>query len=70
MIKPYITDTFMKKDMGNNIYFTKKMLDKQNIVYGIKTAKKKQSFKSEIFRFTELIDADLIVMMAKQYSTN
>ncbi len=67
IIKPFITDDFMKKDMANNIYFTKKMLDKQNIIYGIKTAKKKQSFKSEIFRFTELIDADLIVMMAKQY---
>lgn len=67
IIKPYITDDFMKKDMANNIYFTKKMLDKQNIVYGIKTAKKKKPFKSEIFRFTELIDADIIVMMAKQY---
>jgi nucleotide-binding universal stress UspA family protein len=67
IIKPFITDDFMKKDMANNIYFTKKMLDKQNIIYGIKTAKKKQSFKSEIFRFSELIDADIIVMMAKQY---
>ena len=67
IIKPFITDEFMKKDMANNIYFTKKMLDKQNIIYGIKTAKKKQPFKTEIFRFTELIDADIIVMMAKQY---
>ena len=68
IIKSYITDDFMKKDMANNIYFTRKMLDKQNIVYGIKTAKKKKTFKSEIFRFTELIDADIIVMMAKQYN--
>lgn len=68
MIKPFITDTFMKKDMANNIYFTKKMLDKHNVIYGIKTAKKKQPFKSEIFRFTELIDADIVVMMSKQYN--
>ncbi|HPW67643.1 MAG TPA: universal stress protein [Salinivirgaceae bacterium] len=68
MIKPFITDSFMKKDMANNIYFTKKMLDKHGIIYGIKTAKKKQPFKTETFRFTELIDADIIVMMLKQYN--
>lgn len=68
MIKPFITDPFMKKDMANNIYFTKKMLDKHNIIYGIKTAKRKQPFKAETFKFTELIDADIIVMMLKQYN--
>lgn len=68
MIKPFITDPFMKKDMANNIYFTKKLLDKHGVVYGIKTAKRKQPFKAETFRFTELIDADIIVMMLKQYN--
>lgn len=67
ILKPYIKDEFMKKDMNNNVFFSKKILDKQNIVYGIKTAKKSQPFKDEIFRFAELIDADIIVMMAKQY---
>lgn len=67
IIKPYITDEFQKKDMANNIYFTKKMLDKANIVYGIKTAKKSQPYKDEIFHFAEVIDADIVVMMAKQY---
>lgn len=44
------------------------MLDKHGVVYGIKTAKRKQPFKAETFRFTELIDADIIVMMLKQYN--
>ncbi|HON19376.1 MAG TPA: universal stress protein [Salinivirgaceae bacterium] len=69
ILKPFINESFAKKDMANNIYFTKKMLDKQNIIYGIKTAKKNHSFKEEIFRFAEMIDADLVVMMAKRYKS-
>jgi hypothetical protein len=57
----------MKKDMANNIYFTKKTLDKKNIIYGIKTAKKKKDFQDEVLRFAEMIDSDLIVMMVKKY---
>ena len=67
ILKPFIKDDFMRKDMNNNVFFSKKILDKQNIVYGIKTAKKTQPFKSEIFRFVDLIDANMIVMMAKQF---
>lgn len=67
LFKPFINESFAKKDMANNIYFTKKMLDKQGIVYGIKTAKKGQPFKKEVFRFAELIDADIVVMMAKRF---
>lgn len=68
ILRPYIGNEFMKKDMNNNVFFTKKILDKQNIIYGIKTAKKTQPFYEEIFKFTKLIDADMIVMMAKQYN--
>jgi nucleotide-binding universal stress UspA family protein len=68
IIKPYIEDEFRKKDMANNIYFTKKMLDKKNIIYGIKTAKKKRKFEDEVIRFAENIDSDLIVMMVKKYA--
>jgi hypothetical protein len=67
IIKPYIDDEFMKKDMTNNIYFTKKMLDKKNIIYGIKTAKKNKKFDDEVLRFAENIDADLIVIMVRKY---
>lgn len=67
IIKPYIEEEFMKKDMANNIYFTKKMLDKKNIIYGIKTAKKNKKFQDEVLRFAENIDSDLIVMMVRKY---
>jgi hypothetical protein len=67
IIKPYIEDEFMKKDMTNNIYFTKKMLDKKNIIYGIKTAKKNKKFDDEVLRFAENIDADLIVIMVRKF---
>ncbi len=67
IIKPYIEDEFMKKDMSNNIYFTKKMLDKKNIIYGIKTAKKNKNFDDEVVRFAENIDADLIVIMIQKF---
>ncbi len=67
IIKPYLNDESQKKDMSNNIYFTKKMLDKKNIIYGIKTAKKGKQFEEEVLRFAENIDADLIVMMIRKY---
>jgi len=68
IIKPYIKDDFDKKEMANNIYFTKKMLDKKSIIYGIKTAKKNRDFQDEVLRFSEMIDSDLIVMMVKKYN--
>jgi len=67
LIKPYLTDEGKKKNMANNIFFTKKMLDANNIVYGIKTAKKKNSFNDEIFKFANDIEADLILIMADKY---
>ena len=66
-IKPFVKDKYQKEDMRKNIYFTKKMLDKYNIVYGIKTAKKDQDYRNEIFKFAAKIDADLIVAMTKKY---
>lgn len=67
-IKPYVRDKFQKEDMRKNIYFTKKMLDKYDIVYGIKTAKKDLDYRDEIFKFATKIDADLIVAMTKKYN--
>ncbi|MBE9467937.1 MAG: universal stress protein [Bacteroidetes bacterium] len=68
IIKPFIHDQFKKQDMVNNIYFTKKILDKKNIIYGIKTAKRNKPFKEEIFKFASDIDADLVVMMSKKFN--
>lgn len=69
LIKPYISDEGKKKNMASNIYFTKKMLDGNKIVYGIKTAKRQNTFRDEIFKFANNIDADLIVIMADKYKS-
>jgi len=66
-IKPFYSDPEKKKLMANNMYFTKKMLDNNNIVYGIKTAKKQKTYSEEIFKFARDIDADLIVIMGDKY---
>ncbi|HNY08426.1 MAG TPA: universal stress protein [Tenuifilaceae bacterium] len=68
LIKPFLTDDGQKKQLANNIYFTKKMLDGVGIIYGIKTAKKKSFFKDEVFRFANTIEADLILVMADKYN--
>lgn len=67
LIKPFLTDDGKKKQLANNIYFTKKMLDGVNIVYGIKTAKKKGTFEDEVFRFGKTIEADLVLIMSDKY---
>lgn len=67
IIKPFLTDDGQKKQMANNIYFTKKMLDGVGIVYGIKTAKKKGSFEDEVFKFGQIIESDLILIMTDKY---
>lgn len=69
LIKPYISDQGRKKEMANNIYFTKKMLDGNKIVYGIKTAKRQNLFRDEIFKFANSIEADLILIMADKYNS-
>ena len=67
IIKPYIENEYMKKDMENNIYFTKTLLDKKNIIYGIKTAKKGKVFEDEILKFSVNIDSDLVVLIINKY---
>ncbi len=67
LIKPFLIDDGKKKQLANNIYFTKKMLDGVNIVYGIKTAKKKGTFEDEVFRFGKTIEADLVLIMSDKY---
>ncbi|MCT4640507.1 MAG: universal stress protein [Bacteroidales bacterium] len=73
LIKPFYTDQGKKKQMANNIFFTKKVFDSNDIVYGIKTAKKKNPFVQEVYDFTQKIDADLIMIVAdktENYTSN
>ncbi len=67
LIKPFINDESKKKDMASNIYFTKKMLDGNKIIYGIKTAKRTSSFRDEVIKFANNIEADLILIIADKY---
>jgi len=67
LIKPYLTDETKKRSMSSNIFFTKKMLDGNKIIYGIKTAKKNKSYTGEIYSFANNIDADLILIMSDKY---
>jgi nucleotide-binding universal stress UspA family protein len=69
IIKSHSSDDLLKKQMSNNVFFTKKMLDNKKIVYGIKTAKKGQSYSDEILRFAHDIEADLIVVMTPEYTS-
>lgn len=66
-LKPFYSDPEKKKLMANNLYFTKKMLDSNNIIYGIKTARRSKKYRDEVFRFANDIDADLIVIMSDKY---
>jgi len=69
IIKAHSSDELLKKQMSNNVFFTKKMLDTKKIVYGIKTAKKEEAFSDEILRFAQDIEADLIVVMTPEYNS-
>jgi len=69
LIKPFYSDQGKKKMMANNIFFSKKMFDNNNIIYGIKTAKKKRPFVQEVYNFSDAIDADLIMIIADKYNT-
>ena len=54
----------MKQGITSNTYFTKKVLDASNVVYGIKNADRNSEFLSEIEKFVKEIDADMVLVMA------
>lgn len=64
LIKPPLKDESKRRGMANNLYFTKKILDSKNVVYGIKTANKRAEFNQEVFSFVSAIEADLLILMA------
>ncbi len=66
LMKPYLKVDRKKKGMANNLYFTKKILDSKNVVYGIKTASRHADFREEVFSFTKTIDSDLIILMTSK----
>lgn len=52
-----------KQGIASNTYFTKKILDASNVVYGIKNADRNKEFRFEVENFVKEIDADLVLVM-------
>jgi len=66
-IKPYTSDIGFKQIVENNVFFTRKLLDTNNIIYGIKSTDETESFKDAIINFANSIDADLIIVMSAKF---
>ena len=64
IIKAPALNASMKQGITSNTYFTKKVLDASNVIYGIKNADRNSEFLSEIEKFVKEIDADMVLVMA------
>ncbi len=64
LIRPSYNDGFKNRSVQNNIYFSKKLLEANNLIYGIKAARKNVDFGEELILFTKDIEADLVIVMA------
>ena len=67
LIRQNSNDSYIKKQIENNVYFSRKMLDANYIVYGIKLTSADANFKESIFSFANSIDADLIIIMSHKF---
>jgi|GEM_PF-6302527 len=67
-IKPVLSDNQPQKELINNIYFTKQVLDDNDIVYGIKTANKLKNFVDDIYDFADSIEANYILSTSLNYT--
>jgi len=67
-IKPILNEGQPKKELLNNIYFTKQVLDDNDIVYGIKTANKLKDFVDDIYDFANTIEANYILSTSLNYN--
>lgn len=67
-LKPVLTEAQPQRELISNIYFTKQMLEDNNIVYGIKTANKQNSFVDDIYEFANSIQANYIMSTTTNYA--
>lgn len=67
-IRPFFNDVFMEKEIQNNMFFTKRLLDANDIIFGIKTSRRGDNFKEEVFNFADNIEADLVLIMSHRFS--
>ncbi len=63
IIKAPAKNAEAKQGIASNTYFTKKILDASNVVYGIKNADRNKEFRFEVENFVKEIDADLVLVM-------
>lgn len=63
IIKAPARNAETKQGIASNTYFTKKILDASNVVYGIKNADRNKEFRFEVENFVKEIDADLVLVM-------
>lgn len=63
IIKAPAENAEAKQGIASNTYFTKKILDASNVVYGIKNADRNKEFRFEVENFVKEIDADLVLVM-------
>ena len=63
IIKAPAKNAETKQGIASNTYFTKKILDASNVVYGIKNADRNKEFRFEVENFVKEIDADLVLVM-------
>ncbi|MFW6218576.1 MAG: universal stress protein [Bacteroidota bacterium] len=63
IVHPKLHDAGFKKNLANNLYFTKKFLDNQLIEYEVQQLPGKQDFARETIEYATSINADLILVL-------
>jgi len=69
LFKYPVSDSDLQKKVNTNLNFAIRFLKQSNIEYEIHTAPKKGSFTKAIIRFSEKMQADLIIVMTTKHIT-
>ncbi len=67
IIKPFINSDYKNDLMKKNIFFVRQQLDAKDIVYGIRTSRRKTKFNDAIKDFAIEIEADMIFIMSYEF---
>ena len=69
LFKYPVSDSDLQKKVNTNLNFAIRFLKQNNIEYEIHTSPKKGSFVNATIRFSEKINADMIIVMTTKYIT-
>jgi nucleotide-binding universal stress UspA family protein len=67
IFKPFLSNSVANTKMKGQLFFIKKNLDTNGIVYGVKTSKRDTNFAEEIFSFLDEIQADMMLLMSHTF---